>query len=105
MNFTFAAPKGKTQGSGVHGQTGVHDLDYPSLDKAIGRSSATKWQNYHERKKKRDKARREFGTNAIATHGDVVIPLDKNQLEIRSKGMKLYKRAVAIENQTRKKSK
>lgn len=87
VNFSFTAPAGRTQGSGVHGQSGVHDLDYPSVDKAVGRSSTKKWEYYNARKSARDKARRELGVNAIKQVDDVVIPLDKQSSKIRDQGL------------------
>lgn len=93
VNFNFKAPPGPTQGTGVHGQSGVHDLDYPVLDKAIGRSSEKKWGIYQQRKQLRDKIRREAGTNAIAQIGNKITPMTKQHLEVREKGLKLFKRA------------
>ena len=87
VNFSFTAPAGQTQGSGVHGQSGVHDLDYPSVDKAVGRSSTKKWEYYNARKAARDKARRELGVNAIKQIDNVVIPLDKQSSKIRDQGL------------------
>jgi putative FmdB family regulatory protein len=89
-NFAFKAPSGPTQGSGVHGQSGVHDLDYPALDKAVGRSADTKWGVYHERKAVRDKARAKFGTNAVKQVRDKITPLTKDQLAARESGMKMH---------------
>lgn len=93
VNFAFKAPAGRTQGSGVHGQSGVHDLDYPSLDKAIGRSSDKKWGVYNERKKARDKVRKATGKNAVAQVGDKVTPLSVSDLNVRSKAMALLSKA------------
>jgi putative FmdB family regulatory protein len=87
-NFSFKAPAGQTQGSGVHGQSGIHDLDYPKLDKAIGRSAAVKWNEYHGRKAKRDKVRKDTGTNSISTTPDgKVLPADKSTQILRDKAM------------------
>ena len=93
VSFSFKAPNGQTQGSGVHGQSGVHDLDYPSLDKAIGRSSTKKWEYYYDRKKARDKARRELGTNAVKQVDGVVTALDSQTADFREKGLKTLRKA------------
>lgn len=93
VNFSFAAPGGQTQGSGVHGQSGVHDLDYPAVDKAVGRSAAKKWEHYDARKAARDKARRELGTNAVKQVDDVVMPVDKTSMEIRERGLRTLRKA------------
>jgi len=52
--------------SGVHGNSGVHDLDYPSLDKAVGRSSAKKWEKARETQKEMAAARVSSETGAVA---------------------------------------
>lgn len=89
-NFNFKGPAGAVQGSGVHGQSGSHDLDYPSIDKAIGRSASKKWQEYDKRKAARDKVRKEAGTNSISTAGGVITPLDKSVSKVREKGLKTW---------------
>lgn len=90
MNFAFKAPAGQTSGSGVHGQSGVHDLDYPSIDKAVGRSAAKRWKGVKERKAERDKIRRESGTNMITEIGGKPKPLDPKVADLRSKAMVAY---------------
>jgi hypothetical protein len=93
-NFSFKAPAGPTAGSGVHGQSGVHDLDYPKLDKAVGRSSAVKWQHYDARKAARDKIRKESGTNALTIGADgKPAPADPNSIKIREKALSALSKA------------
>lgn len=82
-NFAFAAPARAAAGSGVHGQSGIHDLDYPSVDKAVGRSSAKRWDAFNQRKAERDKVRRESGTNAISVAGGRPAPIDKTVAAVR----------------------
>ena len=94
VNFAFKAPVGQTQGSGVHGQSGVHDLDYPAVDKAVGRSSAAKWQRYGERKTARDKARKELGTNAVKQIDNIVMAADSGTLAVREQGIKTLNKAI-----------
>ena len=96
-NFTFTAPPGKTHGTGVHGQSGVHDLDYPVLDKAVGRSAEKKWSIHNERQNKRNEVRKKYGNRAIASIGGKDIPMEKPQLDIREKAMRLYKKAKEME--------
>jgi putative FmdB family regulatory protein len=93
-NFTFATParQAPVQGSGVQGQSGSHDLDYPSLDKAIGRSAEKKWVEYDKRKKARDKIRKETGTNAISTAGGSPAPADKQVMKVRETGLKTWQK-------------
>ncbi len=91
MNFAFKAPSGQTQGSGVHGQSGVHDLDYPKLDKAIGRSAADKWQHYDKRKVDRDKVRKEAGTNMLSTTPDgKAVAADASTTSLRERALKTF---------------
>lgn len=91
VSFNFKAPSGQTQGSGVHGQSGVHDLDYPTLDKAIGRSSSVKWKHYNERKAERDKVRKEAGTNVMSTSPDgQSVPSDAATVQLRDQAYKTF---------------
>ncbi len=92
-NFTFKAPSGQTQGTGVHGQSGVHDLDYPSLDKAIGRSANHKWKEYRGRKAARDAVRRQAGTNSVTVDGEKVTPTDPSKMEVRQKAFNIMSKA------------
>lgn len=74
------------------GSTGVHDLDYPTLDKAIGRSATRKWKDFTERKKARDAARKEFGTSAISVAPDGTMrPLPKGHEEVRANAFRVAK--------------
>lgn len=90
VSFTFKAPSGQTAGSGVHGQSGVHDLDYPSVDKAVGRSSGKRWNSFNERKAKRDQVRKESGTNSVSRVGDAVVPLDPGAASVRERAMNTF---------------
>lgn len=93
ISFTFKAPGGQTQGSGVHGQSGVHDLDYPALDKAVGRSAAKKWEQYNARKAERDKVRREAGTNNVSvTPEGRAVPADPAVMGLREKALSTFKK-------------
>ena len=93
VNFSFKAPAGQTSGSGVHGQSGVHDLDYPAVDKAVGRSAAKKWQYYGERKSARDKVRKDLGTNAITQIDNTIMAAEPATLAVREQGLKTLRKA------------
>lgn len=94
VNFSFVAPAGQTAGTGVHGQSGVHDLDYPKLDKAVGRSASKKWEIYDARKNVRDKVRREAGSNSIALSSEgKLVAADKKSLDQREKAFSTFKAA------------
>jgi putative FmdB family regulatory protein len=70
FGFKFA---GEVRGtSGVHGNSGVHDLDYPKLDKAVGRSSEKKWEKARELQGKISKVRKESGSQAVSIGSDGV---------------------------------
>lgn len=93
FSFKFAGSVNQGAGSGVHGNSGVHDLDYPVIDKAVGRSAETKWQAYNERKAARDKVRREAGTNAVSQAGDTIAPADASTIRDREKALVLLDKA------------
>ena len=91
-NFSF---KGGVRGeSGVHGQSGVHDLDYPTLDKAIARSSEKRWTRINSEQAERDKIRRETGSIAISKEPgkqkNVFRPASTEALRTREMGMARY---------------
>lgn len=89
--FQFAG--GVRGESGVHGNSGSHDLDYPSLDKAVGRSANAKWDNINKRQEVRARARRELGTNAITEVNGQVKAVGEKVLKERQKGLEMFKRA------------
>jgi len=88
-NFKFAG--GVRGTSGVHGQSGVHDLDYPQLDKAVGRSAEKKWQVYNQRAAEREKIRKETGAGALAVEGGVVKPANPENLKVREQALTTFK--------------
>lgn len=55
-------------GSGAPANSGVHDHDYPTADKAVGRSSAERWKLLREREKVKAEARKQGGTHALIRH-------------------------------------
>ncbi len=56
------------QGKGAPGNSGVHDHDYPTADKAVGRSATERWALIHEREKVKAEARKQGGTHALIRH-------------------------------------
>lgn len=90
FSFKFAGGVNQGAGSGVHGNSGVHDLDYPVIDKAVGRSAETKWDAYNQRKEARDKVRRETGTNAVSQSGNTIAPADASTIRDREKALNLF---------------
>ena len=76
--------KGGVRGeSGVHGNSGSHDLDYPSLDKCVGRSSEKKWTRINKEQDERSKMRKESGTNALSKVNGKIVPTSSEILKIR----------------------
>lgn len=71
------------QFKGTPGNSGSHDLDYPTLDKAVGRSAAKKWSELREGKKARDEVRRQSGQHAVTQIGDKIVPTSSDKLKIR----------------------
>lgn len=61
FGFAFAA-----NANAVSPNTGVHDLDHPSADKAVGRSADNRWQTYHNRASIKDKVRKVAGVQQLA---------------------------------------
>lgn len=78
---------------GTPGNSGCHDLDYPVLDKAVGRSAERKWGVYNKRKEVRDKIRKESGSAALTVSGDKAVPTSKDKLVLREKALRTYSNA------------
>jgi len=83
------------QFKGTPGQSGSHDLDYPTLDKAVGRSASEKWQTIHEDKEKRDKVRRETGQHAVTQIGEQITPTPADKLKVREHAIRAFNAAKA----------
>lgn len=60
--FAFAV------GSGPSANSGVHDHDYPTADKAIGRNADTRWTHIRAREAVKKAAREQGGTQALIRH-------------------------------------
>jgi len=77
------------------GNTGVHSVDYPMLDIAVGRSADKKRAEGMAKKKNRDDARRKLGTNYISQKADGEIrAVNPKLLENREKGLKLLDKGL-----------
>lgn len=94
--FAFQFAGGVKGESGVHGNSGSHDLDYPSLDKAVGRSAAVKWENVNKRQDARSKARKELGTNSITEVNGKVQAVDSQTMRERQAGLEMFRKAKEI---------
>lgn len=82
INHTFKETPGRTSGS--------HDLDYPVLDKAVGRSAARKWEKYNKRKEARDKFRKQTGSTALTVSGNKIVPTSPDKLALREKAINTF---------------
>ncbi len=54
--------------SGPPANSGVHSIDYPTADMAVGRSADQRWAEYREREKVKNLAREQGGTGALIRH-------------------------------------
>lgn len=89
-NFNF---KGGVRGeSGVHGQSGSHDLDYPTLDKAVGRSAEKKWDRIRNEKAVREKIRKETGSAALSVESGSLAPANPENLKVRQMALRTFKK-------------
>jgi len=64
FGFSFVDQK---SGSGA-ANSGVHDLDYPTADKIVGRSAAKRWEMYEQRDAVKNQAREKGETHALIRH-------------------------------------
>jgi putative FmdB family regulatory protein len=82
FGFSF---KGDVRGtSGVHGNSGVHDLDYPTLDKAVARSADKRWQKFSSQQSEMVRLRRESGNHAITYNDGKFESTSSDHLQKRS---------------------
>ena len=95
-SFSFGFKQEVRGLSGVHGNSGVHDFDYPSLDKAVARSSEKRWDFNRKRQSKLNKVRQESGVHAVTydSSGNVT-PTETSHLDNRQKAMPLLKKHVS----------
>lgn len=63
FSFGFAKPENSTPAN-----SGVHTDDYPTADRAVGRSADERWALVKEREKVKAEARRQGGTHALIRH-------------------------------------
>jgi hypothetical protein len=60
FGFGFTKPENSAPAN-----TGVHDLDYPSADKIVGRSAESRWGTYRARDEAKKTVRKEGKTQAL----------------------------------------
>lgn len=70
--------------NGQAGNSGFHDVDYPVLDKAVGRSANQKWDKIHKDQAVRDKVRKDTGSSALTDTGNGYVATSAEKLDIRT---------------------
>lgn len=95
-SFSFA---GGVRGlSGVNGNSGVHDLDYPTLDKAVARSSAARWEfNETRRNQMIDAAQKSEVKAATQLADGSFAPATKDRMQDRQDSLKMFKDSKPVE--------
>lgn len=91
--------------SAAPANTGVHDQDYPTADKAVGRSAEKRWETYRERDQVKSKVRQVGSSPALTrVDGDGYTDYTAMSVPERSARKKLVDYAVAVEKQPRLKT-
>ena len=94
-NFAFSFKGAVTGSSGINGNSGVHDWDYPTLDKAVARSSEKRWSDHRERQAAIDKVRKETNSHAVTMdNSGNIVPTEKSKLDVRTQAMPMAKKAI-----------
>lgn len=92
--FSFQAGQGAGQAN-----TGVHDHDYPSADKIVGRSAEERWATFRERQKVKDKVRKMGGQALLRRDGPGYVEYDAMTDAAKKAREKTVDYAVKVENQ------
>lgn len=89
-NFGVAFAEGKTPGN-----SGVHTVDSPSADMAVGRSAEKRWTEVQDRERVKEAARKKGGHHALIRHdGEGFIDYEPMTVAGRQTRKKLYEGAV-----------
>jgi len=92
--FAFAA------GGSSPANSGVHDHDYPTADKIVGRSAVERWEEYRERDKVKRKVRELGGTEALLrVDGDGFVEYDAMTPDDKKVRETVVDYAVTMEHQ------
>jgi hypothetical protein len=92
-DFGFAFSEGK----GAPANSGVHDQDYPTADKAVGRSSEKRWEHIKARNVVKEEVRKQGQTPALIRHtGEDFIDYEAMGSQKREARKKLVKEAVRL---------
>jgi putative FmdB family regulatory protein len=97
FGFAFAEKEGAAANSGVH------DQDYPTADKAVGRSAQRRWDYIESRNKVKEEARKQGETHALIRHtGDDFVEYEPMSDEGRKARKKLEKEAIRVTSEDEK---
>lgn len=97
FGFNFAEVAGSS-----HANTGVHDHDYPTADKAVGRSASRRWEHIKAREKIKAEARKQGDTPALIRHtGDGYIDYEPMSDQGREARRKLVREAEKATQSTK----
>jgi len=87
-------------GNGAAANSGVHDHDYPTADKIVGRSAEERWSEYREREKVKKQVREQGGSGALLrSDGDGFVEYDAMSPGGKTARENLVDYAVTMENQ------
>jgi putative FmdB family regulatory protein len=91
FGFTFA------EGGKSPANSGVHDQDYPTADKAVGRSAKKRWEYLDSRNKVKKEVREKGGSPALIRHtGNGWIDYEAMSNQGREARRKLVKEARRV---------
>lgn len=97
FGFSFA------EGGASAANSGVHDQDYPTADKAVGRSAKRRWDYIKSRDVVKGEARKQGETHALIRHtGDGFIDYEPMSDQGRKARKRLTKEAIRITSQDEK---
>lgn len=97
FGFEFA------QGGTAAANSGVHDHDYPTADKAVGRSATSRWEHIRAREKVKKEARDKGQTPALIRHtGKDFIDYEPMSDVGRNARRKLVKEAIRVTGETKR---
>ena len=96
LSFAFG------EGGSAAANSGVHDHDYPTADKAVGRSAEERWEHLSLRDQVKNEARKQGDTPALIRHtSDKHIDYEPMSLTGRDARRKLAKAALKASQETK----
>jgi len=94
FGFAFA------EGGSASANSGVHDQDYPTADKVVGRSAEKRWEHIEKREEVKKEARKQGETHALIRHsGDGFIDYEPMSPQGRKARKALANEALRLINE------